>query len=389
MSDFIINLLLFFFQFEYLSKGESAFTVSRVVIFPLLCMYLILQRQIKFPITKPMFVCLLFLIVQIFSSIGNAEYPFLFSALLQFLILFVSTDYLCKKRGLDLINWWILCTYDITSIICYFIGYSLSETSRFSGIYWDPNVMCFYVLVSISAKLYLFPYLKNRILKVFLLVIMIMDIFLIIQSLSRGALLGLILVLLIVLYKYSKALLAGVVASLIPLISYLYVTYKDTRWDSSMSSFDLIMFRLFSTTGEELTSAQDGTRLARYQTFFDSLWRGDISIIGNATSIMSDGEYVHNGLLELILAVGPLMGVLFIIMFLLLVYKTLLVPIFYGIYDFSVLLPISFLFSSFFYSYLGYKMFWLFIAILIFRYYDMNKCSSKKYDNLWRQLKLQ
>ena len=389
MSDFIINLLLFFFQFEYLSKGESAFTVSRVVIFPLLCIYLILQRRIDFPITKPMFICLLFLIVQIFSSIGNAEYPFLFSALLQFLILLVSTDYLCKKKNFDLVNWWILCTYDITSIICYFIGYSLSETSRFSGIYWDPNVMCFYVLISISAKLYLFTCLNNRIVRILLLVVMAIDIFLIIQSLSRGALLGLIIILLIVLYKYSRIVLVGAIALLIPIVSYLYATYKDARWVSGMSSFDLIMFRLFSTTGEELTSAQDGTRLARYQTFFDSLWRGDISIIGNATSIMSDGEYIHNGLLELILAVGVPMGVLFIIMFLLLIYKTLLVPIFRGVYDFSVLLPISFLFSSFFYSYLGYKMFWLFIAILIFRYYDMNKCLNKKYDNLWRQLKLQ
>ena len=372
MSDFIINLLLFFFQFEYLSKG-GLLTVSRVIIFPLLCAYLLMQRRIRFPLTAPMIICLIFFVVQVFSSIGNAVYTYLFSAILQFLILLVFTDYLHKKKGFSQQNWWMFVTYDITSIICYFVDFSLSETSRFSGIYWDPNVMCFYLLISICAKLYLFPGVNNLLLKMFFIGCFVMDIFLIIQSLSRGALLALLVISLIILYRYSRFIFSLFVILLIPTISYLYITYSDAVWDNSMSSIELLMYRMFSVTGEELTSARDGTRLARYQVFFESLYHGDISILGNSTNEMTDGEYVHNGLLEFILVVGLPMGLVFIVMFITLVYKTLFKQLLYRKYDFCILLPISFLFSSFFYSYLGYKMFWFFMAILLYDYYNINR----------------
>lgn len=368
MADFIVNLLLFFFQFEYLSTG--LITVSRVVIFPLLCVYVLFQKKIHFPSYPLMLVCLLFLVVQALSSIGNGEYAFLFSAILQFLILIVFMDYLIKKRSLGMSSWFLLASYDITSIICYLIGYSRSEMSRFSGIYWDPNVMCFYILISISAKIYLFSRLNNVFLRASFILMILFDIYIIVQSLSRGAFLTIFLISMILVYRYSRLLLLVVSFITIPTISFLYLIYKDAQWDSSMSALDLLFFRIFSSTGDELDYAQDGTRIARAQSFYEALQSGDISIIGNATSVMPDGEYVHNGLLEFILAVGFPMGVIFIVTFVYLIFQTLLKPIYNRTFDLSILLPISFFSSSVFYSYLGYKMFWFFIAILIFYKYN-------------------
>ena len=370
MSHFIINLLLFFFQFEFLSNG-GLFTIARVVIFPLLCLYLFLQKRVCFPITPAMFLCLSFFIVQIFSCIGNREYSLLFSTILQFLILLVFTDYFHKKKELSLQNWLMLSTYDIASFICYLKGYSVYGISRFSAFYWDPNVMSFYILISLASKIYLSFLLKNKKIKILLIVIMLIDVFLIIQSISRGALLTLLIIFMLVLYKYSRFLILSFIALSIPIISYLYIRYHDVYWDSSMSSFEILMVRLFSNTSNELTSAQDGTRLVRYQYFFESLFRGDVSILGNSTSVMSDGEYIHNGLLEIILTVGAPMGVLFICMFFYLIYCTIVKQILYMKYNFSIFLPISFLISSFFYSYLGYKMFWFFMAILVFNQYNI------------------
>lgn len=374
MNNLIVNLLLLSFQFEYLSTG--LITVSRVIIFPLLCLYIIIHKKIKFPITPFVIVCLVLMVIQVISSLCNREFAFMFSAILQFLVLFVFLDYFNKNKVLSLSNWIALSSYDITSIVCYLMGISLSETSRFSGIYWDPNVMSFYILIALSSKIYLLLKCNNGFIKFVLSLFIIADVYLIITSLSRGAFLAVILILIVLVYKYSRVLFLGSILFVIPIVSYLYVSYKDLKWDSSMSSLDLLLFRIFSS-GNEMEYADDGTRIARAKTFFKTLQNGEISVLGNATNIMPNGEYIHNGILEFILTVGLPMGVIFIISYLVIIFQTIVIPVYKRNFDISIILPISFLSSSVFYSYLGYKMFWFFIAYLISYKYSMSKLNYK------------
>ena len=368
MQDFIINSILLLFQFESFGYGELS--VSRVLIFPLLCLYLLLHKKLNIKWSSTLIIIIFCLLVMMISSIGNLNFTSFFSIVLQLLILFVFLDYLFCNKGIKMSNCIALASYDIPSIISFILTFSGFDIfNRFKGIYWDPNVMSVYILISFSAKVNLLDKKMKLIYRIILYIFIIFDFILIVSATSRAAFLTMFTIIMVLILRYSKKYFTIVFGVSIFLLMYLYINSIDLVLSQNMSIFDSISYRLFSSTAEELDNPEIGSRSQRIELLFYYLKNNYISILGNATNYLPDGSYLHNGIFEFFVILGLPFGCLFISIFMYLICKVVIYSVFIREINSSIIFLISFFMSALFYSYFSYKIFWFFMALMIFLNY--------------------
>ena len=375
MPDFIINAILFLFQFESFGYGEMS--VSRVLLFPLLCLYLLLHRKLCIKWSSSLIIVVICLLVMMISSVGNLNFKSFFSIVFQFLILFVFLDYFFRNKGMKMSNFVILSLYDIPSIVSFVLTFSGFDIfDRFKGIYWDPNVMSVYVLISFSAKINLLNKKMKLIYRMIIYFLLPFDFILIFAASSRAAFLTTFIIIMVLILRYSKKYFAIIFGISTFLVIYLYINSIDLVWSQNMSVFDSLSYRLFSSTAEELDNPEIGSRSQRIALLFYYLNNNYISILGNATNYLPDGSYIHNGVFEFLLVLGLPFGSIFIAIFMCLVYKVIICSVFARRINLSVILLISFFMSAVFYSYFSYKIFWFFLALMIYMNYKFDSVKS-------------
>ena len=373
VSSFCINGIIYCFQFE--SFGIGPITVVRFLIFPLLLLYICSERRICIPKSFPLFFCLLFCMFEILSGIFNVEIPFIVQGMINFLTITVFVDYLIKKNGLSYTNLLLFASYDLPCILCYLLTFNgVSLSSRFQGIYWDPNVMCLYIFISFCAKIVLFKQEKRVLFKQFFCILFLLDIILIFSSLSRAGILGLGVAVLLATFMYSKWLFGLLLSMLSALLGYMFYIALDLTWSLASTPLEALAYRFFVSSAVELEQGGSGSRSDRLERLFESLEKGEVSLLGNGTNFLPDGGYMHNGVAEFILAVGIPIGIFFIGVFVYLLWMNIVLPILKGKGNFVLLFVLSFFIVAVFYSYLSFKSFYLFISFLL--YLNIRRCRN-------------
>ena len=90
------------------------------------------------------------------AGILNNNIAFLIAGIMNFLTIVVFVDYLVKSDGFSSADWFAFTTYDWACILYFIFTYEgLNLSNRFKGIYWDPNVMCVYIIIALTAKIIL------------------------------------------------------------------------------------------------------------------------------------------------------------------------------------------------------------------------------------------
>ena len=367
--SWLIAWVIFFFQFELFGIGPV--TMIRVVILPLFLYYLLREKKMRVIKSSPFIFCLFFCLVEMIAGILNNNIAFLIAGIMNFLTIVVFVDYLVKSDGFSSADWFAFTTYDWACILYFIFTYEgLNLSNRFKGIYWDPNVMCVYIIIALTAKIILLNEgrLSARI-KIMYQIFILMDVLLIFSSISRAGMLAFGTVVLIWTYVKSKKIFLLFVTSLCVLMGYMYNLSQKIVWSMDLSPIEVLSYRIFVSSELEMEDPVDGSRSDRMQRFWDVVEQGDLFIIGNGTNYLPDGGYVHNGVLEFFLTVGIPLGGIFILVFVYLIGKGF-INSFCGnrrllIYSFIL----SYFLVTVFYSYLSFKSFWVFIAYLIYLNY--------------------
>ena len=312
---------------------------------------------------------------EILSGIFNVEIPFIVQGMINFLTITVFVDYLIKKNGLSYTNLLLFASYDLPCILCYLLTFNgVSLSNRFQGIYWDTNVMCLYIFISFCAKIVLFKQEKRVLFKQFFCILFLLDIILIFSSLSRAGILGLGVAVLLATFMYSKWLFGLLLSMLSALLGYMFYIALDLTWSLASTPLEALAYRFFVSSAVELEQGGSGSRSDRLERLFESLEKGEVSLLGNGTNFLPDGGYMHNGVAEFILAVGIPIGIFFIGVFVYLLWMNIVLPILKGKGNFVLLFVLSFFIVAVFYSYLSFKSFYLFISFLL--YLNIRRCRN-------------
>ncbi|EOS14424.1 MULTISPECIES: hypothetical protein [Parabacteroides] len=378
---FCVNWIIFFFQFE--SFGIGPVTVVRFLIFPFLLLYVFSVRRMNIYKSFSLLFCLFFCVFEVVSGVFNAEIHFCIQGIINFLTIVVFVDFLTKNKGLSYTNLLLFASYDLSSILFYLITFSgVNLANRFQGIYWDPNVMCVYIFISFCAKMVLFSQEKRNMLKLILGLFFLLDIIVIFSSLSRAGILGLGVTVLLVFFMYSKWLFSFLVGILSVVLGYMYHIAFSLTWSLSLTPLEALTYRLFVSSTVELEEGGVGSRSDRLERLFESLEKGEVSLFGNGTNYLPDGEFMHNGIAEFILAAGIILGTTFIGVFIYLICVNIIWPILKGKRNLFLLFVLSFFIVTVFYSYLSFKSFWVFISFLLFLNIERVKVNNVNFVNM-------
>lgn len=385
----ILNAILFVYPFDVftvicLDKVLGAFSPFRMIIFPL-CLYYILRyrssgrtAQNKFiPIVVLFFFFCILGIISTSSSAMSSMFSFL-GSIAQFVCayrLFSRNEF--KRSTLIIITLWAII--QVPSFLDCLVNENISMALRFSGYFFDPNYYCAYCIPAFFAAFSLFKNEESKKYKYYSIFIMSFSLVSVFLTFSRGGLLSLVFLGATYLFIYHRKLLLLLVVISIPISSYLMIKAKYLTWyDGADNIFDGFLYRTFTLSGDmnELTAG----RVDYFHVFLDNI--DSYFLVGMDVNSYfekyNEGHFIHNGLAELCIQSGIAVGLLFLVILALAIYKILkrivsnrVIPIGFLLF-FSSLLCLTFLSYSTKYSWLCFGM--------VFALVNKNEFIKNKYD---------
>lgn len=371
----LLNIILFLYQFEFISYG--GLSVYRCLIFPLL-IYGILKYKIKLQLKDLKWVGIvgLFFIIEIISSLYYGDYWSIIDITgqcIQFIFIYnFLMNYKFARSTL-----WVLATWSFSHLICfitgtdtivrqYIMGRELAAVGqRFYGFHWDPNYLCAYLLVAMWAKVYLLKIVEKFSLKILLITFIVLDISMILASLSKGGFLTLSLTALFYFIIYNKKIAVGILAFLILFGAYAGSVYAQLGWgESSFVNRQIYRFITQSVEKDDVTTG----RAQFYQNYFDMMKFANKGIfIGMSERYFIDeyngGTYPHSLIIGLWLWYGFLFGSLFLLILLYLIFKGCIYSFIFREASFEFIFALTFFCVFFNLSIAGLKFTWFFFGI--------------------------
>lgn len=366
---FIFNIIIFLYQFEFISSEGDGVTLSiyRLGILPLLLIFLLIdQRKLVQEDNNKYIVLFLYFSFSFITLVGYGYYSSLtslFGNIIQLIAayFFFRNNKIGKSTLLVLTTWGV---FQLPYFISDFMSGSLGLSHRFVGFHWDPNYLCLSLLVSMWAKIYLLKYDLSKISKVVLIGLVFADILMILFSLSRGGLLALILTAIIYTFVYHRKIFYILSVSSVSLITYMIERSRWITWSDSLSLIDMIIYRTFTTAS---TGDISSGRLGFIENYIEVLQKGEGVFLGIPLhyyiEYMHGGAYPHNSIIEILLPSGAVIGSVFYIFFVFQILKimyysfkskSLPYELFFLISGLSVLMLLSF----------GSKISWLFVGLV-------------------------
>lgn len=320
----IINIILFLYQFEsfYIISQEKVLgeiSPFRVVIFPL-CLYYIARSgtPTRYTYKIMMFITIIFFIFCMLgatvssSSIGTS----LFSLVGSF-VQFICAYKLFSKNEISRSTLLVITTWSVVQIppfITAIITGNIGMATRYSGYFFDPNYYCAYCIPAIFASLSLLKNETSKKYKLYSIFVIIFSVSSVFITFSRGGLLSIIILMSLYLFVYYKKILVTLAILFVPLSSYLMNRAKYLSWaDGADNVFDGFLYRTF-TMSDDIHELSAG-RSDYFQVFVDNMH--SYFFIGmDLNSYMekfNSGHFVHNGFAELCIQSGMVVGILFIV----------------------------------------------------------------------------
>lgn len=311
----IFVLVTLFFSIEYLALGEYI-SVFRLIIFPLSLLGVLLSPPIYTKQNIAMYLIVSFaLIANIFSSIAADNFiNGLLNALGIFFFILFFTSYI-QRNGFPKNMLWLFALYSLPhyiAFIIYFTNPSLliftSTSSRFSGIHWDPNFMSVYVNLALTAKLYLIYGVKNKT-RIFLLMLIALDIVIILLGQSRAGILALFVNILLILFFNHRKYFFIFSILMFCLLYYLIERMNNLIYSPDLGLLDAILWR-FNQGG----NIEEDARFIHFQRFIQILKDNESIFIGYSLDnyLLKFKQYPHNLIIDIIYEQGFVYGVFFI-----------------------------------------------------------------------------
>lgn len=375
----IYTIILLLFSVEYIGWGELS--VYRIGILPLSILGVVLInkhiRESSYKTILLMIVCyMLYLSVCLFSNNENYLFPILTLPLAVFFISFLA---LKKKIEIDYAK--IFIWYSLPHVIALLLGVANYDGDRFAGLQDDPNFCGIFLGFSIISSIELvIRKNSNYYWKVLCVVFLIIDLFLLFLTGSRGSMLSLVLLSLVLFWRMSiKKIWKLFILFVLGLSLWKLYGYIDElpEWVSpDVSLVDSILCRfkpdsLAEGSHRDEIWATVWTRLIESNPFM---------AIGmkNAMRGLENG-YPHNTFLDIMVETGLLVGLLVIVVFVYWILKSYyrVIKKEYSDKDmvfiwccYSILLQVLFL------SALEHKIFWISV------FYIAYKANEKKTKRL-------
>lgn len=235
----LFYLILFLFQFEFLGDGDLS--VYRLLIFPLLIVGILLQQT---PILKKDFFALSFYVayisIALLFELSYKSYSSLFPSIAALLTLFYSCFYLKNNYNITKGALLAMSTYSISHLYVFLINLgSFNLSNRFSGIHWNPNYMCAYVLIALYAKFFLLDrFIQSKVVKILFCVLIALDITMILYSLSKGGIIALLLTFIYYLWFKNKKVAISLTILIAMFINIAIIRSYSLEWSQDLSLTD-------------------------------------------------------------------------------------------------------------------------------------------------------
>lgn len=358
----IVNIILFLYPVELFELVHNdgilgSYSPFRIIILPL-CIFYILnnvfhnrsnKNNYVFPIT-------LYFIFGIFGVLTTGTSTNLFSFLGNIIQFYVAYSIFSKsnisKSTLYVITTWSLIQipFLIESIKNGLVGI----TNRFIGAFFDPNYLCAFCIPSIIAAYVLTKHSNNLLIKIYLLGVILSSLVMVFLSFSRGGMFTLLFFLFIFLLVKNKKLLIGISIIMFPVISYMLIRAQYITWlDGADNPLDGFIYRTITLSDD--ASALTANRSDFFYIFLENI--DSYMFIGmdlhTYFNKFNGGEFIHNGIAELMIQSGIIIGLVYIFSFihanitiLIRFYRNKRIPVEYFIFASSLLCLTALSYSS-------------------------------------------
>lgn len=313
---FFNSIILFSLGLEFFALMPGV-TVYRLITLPLsILSTLILIPKIKIKLPFLNYVLLLLGLILI-NSIYHMEWGLFLSviSLIPF-ILYVSLYYSIFTFSYKEIL--IFSLYSLPHIIALFLyifyGISRSEDiARFSGAHIDSNHMCIYVGIGLISTFYFFWHTRKKTLKLFLFVIVLLDLYTLLLSLSRGGILSIILVIMAFLVLQKRY---AIFTTIILLAFYLVFNIDSFLLflPKYFASGNLNLFQMYLIRFTDNTIDDGGGRLYIWAKAYEAIQNSGSKFIGAGyETFINNFRYAHSTFIDLILSIGLFFGIIVIL----------------------------------------------------------------------------
>ena len=292
----------------------GAFSPFRVVILPLCILYLINYKNSFSKNGAELVTVMLFFLMSFFGTMASS-FSSLFSFIGNIIQFLMAYNYISNNRigrsTLFVISLWAVMQTPlfIISILSGSIGMEL----RFSGLFFDPNYLCAFVLASVWASFFLLKDSKRQFERYYCFFVIVIGLLMLFLSFSRGGLLAFLFTLLIFLMIHNKKAFVSLLVLSIPLVSSMIVRSHYISWaDAAANPIDAFIYRVF-TVSDDIDELSAG-RTEYMKVFMKNI--NDYIFFGSDVYDWNDkynyGGFVHNGFIELMIQGGCIVGLLFI-----------------------------------------------------------------------------
>lgn len=321
-ETWIMNIILFLYPFEvftivHVDNLLGPLSPYRAVIFPL-CLLFIMKNAYSrdegvagsnMIVAIYFFFCFLGILVPFNSS----AFISLVGSMAQFYCAYqIFLHKNISKSTLFVITTWGFL--QIPALVDAIILGNFGMANRFMGYFFDPNYLCAFCVPSFTSSFYLLQSESKRIYRCYLYIVAVFSLILVFLTFSRGAMLALIFSIAIYLLIHNKKLLVAISVLLIPIISYMKIRSLNLTWaDGADNLLDGFIYRTFTLSGDmnELTAG----RADYFETFLENindymLWGMDVF---SYFKQYNDGHFIHNGIAELCVQSGVVVGLIFVL----------------------------------------------------------------------------
>lgn len=376
-------LLLLFFSIEFI--GWGAITIYRVVIFPLSLFLMAItfsmpRLKVANIVNLGWVIYFLWYCLCQFITSDNPLFP-IFTIPLAITI----TNFISLKEPIDIDYPSIFVWYLVPHIVAVIVGSDyLMDGARFCGAHDDANFCGQLISISLLSALFLFKRKLGVLRGTFFLMILVLDAVLLFLTGSRGAMLSIVLVLVVMLLLrpihrgYKIAIIGGGVLFVVFLLHYIQTLPDFVSPDDSL--IDSVLCRFKSDNFDE-----GGGRVDLWETALSRMFGGGyfFTPIGHIAATQgSINKYTHNTFLDFLVENGIVVGLIMVF----LIIRTLLgllkkvtkkrMTVWDTDFVFLILCSMS---QFFFISAITEKIVWLFIlsAFALKKKYSVNIQHSK------------
>lgn len=329
---FLILLSVYFIIFSF-KVGFSLKPIMLVTI-PIVILYSFRYKYSNFMFIyeKVFIIFVYYIIVRGLLSKYNMKSLTFIIGLIFMLILYIIVRNIASKLSYDNINSLIIITgfiFIIVSMFLYFIKYPDAVRLdrgiyRLQGLLPDPNFFALYATPIYGLSLYNFFKKEKLTQKGINLVVYTISMVSILLSCSRGGLIGVLILTILIIFKYSKLSIKNSIYIIMCLcIVYIILSFLDFStiiYNSTGLSFnDIIDTRGNDTTGSgRINIWINGLRIFKMYCVFGI---GVFNFSDYNSYYFSDYHYMHNTFLELLVENGMVGFIIFIIFLIIFFFK--------------------------------------------------------------------